>query len=86
IQNSSIDGVVCYNDQVATALIRDLTRLGLKVPKIISFDYSYLCSSSTVPFESLGHRKEELGVLAAQKIRNMAEGKRESSVYLDWIV
>ena len=86
IQNSKIEGVVCYNDQVASALIRDLTKQGLKIPKIVSFDYSYLCSSSSVPFESLGHRKEELGVIAAQKIRNMAEGRKETSVLLDWIV
>ena len=85
IQNSAIDGVVCYNDLVASALIRDLTRLGLKVPRIVSFDDSYLCTSSAVPFVSLGHRKEELGVLAAQKIRNMVEGRRESSVFLPWI-
>lgn len=81
-----IDGVVCYNDQVATALIRDLTRKGIAVPRLISFDDSYLSKNSLVAFESLGHRKEELGVLAATKIRNMVEGKEEKSVFLDWIV
>ena len=83
---SDIDGVVCYNDQVAVALIRDLTRRGLPIPKIVSFDDSYLCNSSPIRFESLGHRKEELGVIAATKIRNMVEGKKETSVFLDWIV
>ena len=83
---SDIDGVVCYNDQVAVALIRDLTRRGLPIPKIASFDDSYLCNSSPIHFESLGHRKEELGVIAATKIRNMVEGKKETSVFLDWIV
>ena len=83
---SDIDGVVCYNDQVAVALIRDLTRRGLPIPKIVSFDDSFLCNSSPIRFESLGHRKEELGVIAATKIRNMVEGKKETSVFLDWIV
>ena len=32
-----------------------------------------------------GDRKEELGRLAATKIRNMIEGKKESSEYLDWL-
>lgn len=86
ITKSGTDGIVCYNDQVAAALIRDFTRNGVEIPKLISFDDSYLCRSSAVPFESLGHRKEELGVLAAQKIRNMIEGRKESSVFLDWIV
>ena len=86
LTSSDIDGVVCYNDQVAVALIRDLTRRGLPIPKIVSFDDSYLCNSSPIRFESLGHRKEELGVLAATKIRNMVEGKKETSVFLDWIV
>ena len=86
LSSSDIDGVVCYNDQVAVALIRDLTRRGLPIPKVISFDDSYLCNSSPIRFESLGHRKEELGVIAATKIRNMVEGKKETSVFLDWIV
>lgn len=86
LSSTDIDGVVCYNDQVAVALIRDLTRRGLPIPKIVSFDDSYLCNSSPIRFESLGHRKEELGVIAATKIRNMVEGKKETSVFLDWIV
>ena len=81
---SDIDGVVCYNDQVAVALIKDMTRRGLPVPKIVSFDDSYLCKSSPIRFESLGHRKEDLGVLAAKKIRNMVEGKKETSTFLEW--
>jgi GntR family transcriptional regulator of arabinose operon len=82
---AGIDGVVCYNDQIATAIIRDFTRAGVKVPKLISFDNSYLCESASIPFESLGHRKEELGVIAATKIRNMIDGKKESSTILDWV-
>lgn len=81
-----IDGVVCYNDQVAVALVRDMTRSGVQVPRLVSFDNSYLSKNSTIAFDSLGHRKEELGVLAATKIRNMVEGKKEESVFLDWIV
>ena len=80
------DGVVCYNDQVAAALVRDLTRNGIPVPRIISFDDSYIARTSAIHFDSLGHRKEELGVLAATKIRNMVNGVKETSSFLDWIV
>ena len=86
ILNSGTDGIVCYNDQVASMIVRDFTRNGFPLPKLMSFDDSYLCRNSAVPFESLGHRKEELGVIAAHKIRNMVEGKKETSVFLDWIV
>ena len=86
ILNAGIDGIVCYNDQVASMIVRDFTRNGFPLPKLMSFDDSYLCRNSAVPFESLGHRKEELGVIAAHKIRNMVEGKKETSVFLDWIV
>ena len=86
ILKSDIDGVVCYNDQVAVALIRDLTRRGVPIPKIVSFDDSYLCKSSPIHFDSLGHQKENLGVLAANKIRNMVEGKKETSAFMDWVV
>ena len=86
ILNSGTDGIVCYNDQVASMVVRDFTRNGYPIPRLISFDDSYLCRNSAVPFESLGHRKEELGVIAAHKIRNMVEGRKETSVFLDWIV
>ena len=85
IAKSGVDGIVCYNDQIASSLIRDFTRLGYPIPKLISFDHSYLCEASAVHFDSLGHRKEELGRLAATKIRNMIEGKKETSEYLGWL-
>ena len=85
ISNSGFDGIVCYNDYLAFALARDLIRNGYSVPKIVSFDDSILAQSSPVSFESLGHRKEKLGVLAANKIRNMIEGKTEKSEFLSWI-
>ncbi len=86
LDRKGIDGVVCYNDQVAAALVRDMTRSGRQVPKIVSFDDSYLARTSAIHFDSLGHRKEELGVIAATKIRNMVNGMKEESTFLDWIV
>ncbi len=86
IRQRKFDGIVCYNDMVATAIIRDFSRAGYEIPRIVSFDNSYLASASHIQFESLGHRKEELGVLAATKIRNMIEGKKEKSEFMSWIV
>ena len=86
ISQKNIDGIVCYNDMVAADLVRELINSGKPVPKLVSFDDSYLAHSCQVRFESLGHRKEELGILAANKIRNMIEGKKEKSELLSWIV
>ena len=85
ISQKNIDGIVCYNDMVAADLVRELISCGKPVPKLVSFDDSYLAQSGPVKFESLGHRKEELGILAANKIRNMIEGKKEKSEFLSWI-
>lgn len=86
ISQRGFDGIVCYNDMVASAIIRDLSQAGLPIPRIVSFDDSYLAHASAIGFESLGHRKEELGILAANKIRNMIDGKKETSQFLSWIV
>ena len=85
ISQKNIDGIVCYNDMVASDLVKEMTRCGKPVPKLVSFDHSYLADSCQFRFESLGHRKEELGILAANKIRNMIEGKKEKSEFLSWI-
>ncbi|MFC2822192.1 MAG: substrate-binding domain-containing protein [Spirochaetales bacterium] len=86
LKKKDIDGIVCYNDQVASAIIRDLTKNGVKIPILVSFDNSYLCETSAVPFLSLGHRKEELGSVAAAKLKSMIEGNAEKSEFLDWIM
>ncbi len=85
IMELGIEGIVCYNDQVASAIIRDFTKGGFPIPDLVSFDDSYLRESSPHHFDSLGHRKEELGVIAANKIRNMVEGREETSTILDWL-
>ena len=82
----NFDGVVCYNDMVAAAAVRDFTRYGAKIPKLVSFDGSLLSKTSPVSFESLGHRKEELGILAAKKMMNMIDGRKEHSEFLPWII
>ena len=82
--SKGIDSVVCYNDQIAVRFIKAAAECNKDVPKLISFDNSYLCKASLVGFTSLGHRKEELGKVAAEKIKNMLNGKPEETVLLDW--
>lgn len=84
-QDANVDCFVCYNDIIAVALLGEYDRQGLAAPRIMSFDNSYLCAAYDKRFYSLGHQKEALGRLAAQKITNMIEGKQEKSVFLDWL-
>jgi GntR family transcriptional regulator of arabinose operon len=84
IVGTGIDGIVCYNDQITTAFIRDARDYGIQLSHIISFDNSTLCSSALYPYVSLGHQKEKLGSIAAQKIKNMLKGQKETSVFMDW--
>jgi len=80
-------GVVCYNDQIAYALIEWSLRQGLRVPddmEVIGFDNSNLSEYSNVKITTFDHPKELLGRQAADKIINMVELKtKEKSLVLD---
>lgn len=82
----NVDGLVCYNDQVTFSVLNTFYEKGLKLPKIISFDHSLICDAFPDNVISIGHRKDQLGVVAATKMINMLEGKKEESTFLDWIV
>ena len=86
LAQKNFDGIVCYNDMVATIIVRDFSRYGVAIPKLESFDGSLLGKTSPIRFESLGHRKEELGILAAKKMMNMLDGRKEHSEFLPWII
>lgn len=79
--------VICYNDQIAAPLLASLLRAGKRVPEdvaIISFDDSAYASLTPVKLTSLGHPKEEIGRVAARKLLNMINGKKETPAVLDW--
>ncbi len=79
--------VVCYNDEIAAKFVNLLKNMGKQVPDdmaIISFDNSLFSDLSSVPLTSLNHPKEVLGSVAARKLLNLMEGRRENSVCLEW--
>lgn len=82
---SSPDGFICYNDQIATALVRHYEQQGRDLPVVFSFDHSYLCEAYKGKIISIGHRKDELGTLAAKKMIGMINGQEEGSEFLDWM-
>ncbi len=64
-----ITAMVCYNDQVASALLRLLKRNGLTVPddvSLVSFDNSFLAKQMVCNLTSIIYPSKKIGRLAAQ--------------------
>lgn len=77
---TAIDGVVCYNDQIALEVIKALAKKGLKVPEDISvtgYDKSFIAENGMVKLTTIAHPQEELGAMAAEllleKIRRIPD-------------
>ena len=84
---SDATAVVCYNDQAAVWLVRQLAERGIGVPQdmlVVSFDQSSYYEMSGLKIVSFSHRKEEIGRIAAQKILRLIQGEAETSVRLEW--
>ena len=81
------DAVVCYNDEIALALLEELLGRGVRVPEqisLISFDNSAYAGICNPKLTSLSHPKDEFGRTAALKLMNMMRGKQEGSIMLPW--
>ena len=79
--------VVCYNDEIAFYLIKELLRMGRRVPEdmaVVSFDNSYYSELSTIPITSLGHASHAVGRTAASGLLDMLRGQPCRSRRLPW--
>jgi GntR family transcriptional regulator of arabinose operon len=77
---TSIDGIVCYNDQVAYSVFQELSQMQIKVPEqisVIGYDNSFIAKNNRVPFSSIHHPKDELGRIAANLLLDIIHGKAE---------
>lgn len=82
----SVDAAVCYNDQIALAVISMLEEKGISVPgrhrRSPDTDNSLIGQSSPIGITTIAHPQEKLGEMAAElileKIRKVPE--EESSV------
>lgn len=73
-----IDGIICYNDQVAYSVSRELLALQVRIPEdiaIIGYDNSFLAENNLIPLSSVQHPKEELGKAAAHLLLDLLQGK-----------
>ena len=81
------DAVVCYNDEIALALLEELQQRGVSVPEqisLISFDNSAYAGICNPKLTSFSHPKDEFGRTAALKLMNVMRGNREDSTVLPW--
>ena len=79
--------VICYNDEIAYHLIKDIQSMGKKVPKdfaVVSFDNSYYSRICPVPITSLGHKAGTMGTQAASKLLDLLRGKEARSSAIPW--
>ncbi len=82
-----VTAVVCYNDEVAFLLIRELLAMGRRVPEdmaVVSFDNSYYSQIGPVHITSLWHRQDRMGRVAAEELIRILQGQPGSSRSLDW--
>lgn len=74
---TAIDGIVCYNDQIAYSIYQELYNQKIKVPEdiaIIGYDNSFLSENNRVPLSSVQHPKEEFGRVAAHLLLDIIHG------------
>ncbi len=79
--------VVCYNDEIAYWLIKELSYRNLRIPEdisIVCFDNSYLSELSSVQITSLSHKNHEMGTVTAENILKLIKGTSVTSQKLPW--
>lgn len=78
--NQKMDGVVCYNDEIAMEVIRALRDAKVKVPEEVSvcgYDNSFMATTSQLRLTTVAHPQEKLGEMAAKLLLDLINGEGE---------
>ena len=84
---SGCTAVICYNDEIAYWLIKELSYAGVRVPRdvsVVCFDNSYLSELSKVRITTLTHRPHEMGGCVAETMMKMLQGIPVVSQEIPW--
>ena len=76
-----MDGVVCYNDQIAMKVIQAFNDEGRNVPKEVSvtgYDNSYMATNGGLKLTTIVHPQEKLGEMAASLLLDLIQNGEES--------
>lgn len=89
IQNylTGCTAVICYNDEIAYWLIKELLYAGIRVPQelsVVCFDNSYLSDLSQIRITTLSHKPHELGTCAAECMIRRLKGISVVSQEIPW--
>lgn len=80
--------IVCYNDEIAYTLIRNLISKGIDVPSeiaVVSFDNSLYSRIEPIPITSLGH-VQRMGEVISGMMLDVLSGKEAESRKLGWVI
>ena len=83
----SCTAVVCYNDEIAYWLIKELKLSGYQLPddmSITSFDNTYLSNSDILTLTTLSHKPQEMGNKIAQMMVLKLKGLPAISQEIPW--
>lgn len=84
---SGCTAVICYNDEIAYWLIKELSYVGIRVPRdvsVVCFDNTYLSELSKVRITTLTHRPHEMGNCVAETMMQMLQGIPVISQEIPW--
>lgn len=84
---SGCTAVICYNDEIAYWLIKELSYAGIRVPRdlsVVCFDNTYLSELSKVRITTLAHRPHEMGGCVAETMMKMLQGIPVVSQEIPW--
>lgn len=84
---SGCSAVVCYNDEIAVAVLSAMLRQGLRIPEdlaVVSFDNSKYSEIGPLRITSLSHGENNVGRLAAQMLVEQLNGGVLSSCLAPW--
>lgn len=74
---SDCTAVICYNDEIAYWLIKELNLAGYKLPDemaITAFDNTYLSNRGILSITTLSHREHDIGKLVAEMTIKKVKG------------
>lgn len=84
---SGCSAVICYNDEIAYWLMKELSYAHIQVPRDISvvcFDNSYLSDLSKVRITTLTHKPHEMGDSVAKTVIRLLQGIPTVSLEIPW--
>lgn len=84
---SGCSAVICYNDEIAYWLMKELSYAHMQVPRdisIVCFDNSYLSELSKVRITTMTHKPHEMGRCVADTMVCLLQGISAVSQELPW--